>query len=204
MQHIDRKTKILLTILFPVLLVSWNLGFDLGAFGTIFYRHVMTAWVFAVVTFLALIYLKITHKTEVKASGIFVLLIPILWPLVDYFDQHFSNQFIRYFIAFDYLLIVLTLGFAGYIFLKIVKYDIFDPLTIYNKLAIFFAALIFSSLGFLVGYHHYWFFECGHFSISGEFVPENCYAPTNTDYRTLYKNSWQYPPSPSTTPHLLP
>lgn len=203
MQHIDKRTKILLTLLFPILLVSWNLGFDLGAFGTIFYRNVMTAWVFAVATFISLIYLKITKKTEVKTAGIIVLLIPMCWPLVDYFDQHISNTYIHYFIIFDYLLIVLTLGFAGYIFLKIVKYDIFDPLTIYHKLTIFFTAIVFSALGFLVGHHHYWFFECGHFDISGEFVPTNCYAPQNSDYRTLYKHSWEYQATPQQE-HLFP
>lgn len=203
MHHIDRKTKTVLTILFPVLLVVWNLGFDLGAFGTIFYRNVMTAWVFAVVTFVTLVYLKLSKKTEVKTSGIFVLLIPILWPLVDYVDQHVPNNYIHYFILFDYLLIVLTMGFAGYIFLKIVKYDIFDPLTIYHKLTIFLAAVLFSFLGYWVGHHHYLFFECGHFDISGEYVPENCYQPTKTDYRTLYINTWQYKPTPA-APHALP
>lgn len=193
MRHIDRKTTILLTLLFPVLLVSWNLGFDLGAFGTIFYRNVMTAWVFTVVTFIALVYLKFTHKTEIKTSGILILLIPILWPLVDYIDQHIPNTYIHYFILFDYILIVLTLGYTGYIFLKIIKYDIFDPLTIVNKISLVLAAIAFGFFGFEVGHHHYLFFECGHFTISGEYVPENCYRPAVSDFRTLYRNTWDSP-----------
>jgi hypothetical protein len=190
MRHIDKRTQTFFTILFPIILVAWNLSFDLGAFGTIFYRYVMTAWVFACITFITLIYLKFTKKTKIKTSGIVVLIIPILWPAIDFVDQHIPNEYTYHFIIFDYLLTVLTMGFAGYIFLKIVKFDIFDPLSFAHKVAIIIITGIFCIIGFLVGSHHYLFFECGHFQISGEYAPPNCYIPPYSDFRTFYRNTW--------------
>lgn len=190
MKHIDKKTAVLLSVLFPVLLVAWMLGFDLGAFGTVFYRNIMTAWVFAIVTFLSLIYVKWHKKVPVKWRTLLILLIPILWPAIDYADQHILNQYIHYFIVFDYFLILITLCYSAYVFLKLIKYDIFDPLTHIHKIFILVLAILFGALGFFVGYHHYWFFECGHFQVSGEYVPENCFEPKSPNFQTLYRRAW--------------
>ena len=188
MKHITRKTKVLLSILFPVLLISWNLSFDLGAFGTILYRNLMTAWVFTITTFLALIYVRFHDKIKIRAYSFFILLIPILWPLVDFVDHNIPNRLMHYFVMFDYILIVLALFYAAYIFLKMIKYDIFEPITFYNKIFVIVSALVFSLVGFSTGKHHYYFFECGHFKVSGDYIPANCLK--GGDFRTLHRHIW--------------
>lgn len=188
MKHISLKTKTLFSILFPVLLIGWNLGFDLGAFGTVFYHNVITAWIFAVSTFIALIYVKLFDKIKVRLLTFFILLIPILWPLIDLIDHNIPNQYVHYFILFDYVLIILALLYTAYIFLRMIKYDIFEPITNYNKAFIVIATLVISLLGYGAGKHHYYFIECGHFEVSGDFVPSNCLKVG--DFRTLYRHVW--------------
>lgn len=87
MKNVSNKTKVLLSILFPILLVAWNLGFDLGAFGSILYRNILTAWIFAVSTFIALLYARFHDKVKIRFYSFLILAAPILWPAIDYVDQ---------------------------------------------------------------------------------------------------------------------
>lgn len=190
MKHIDKKTSILLSILFPVFIVVWNLGFDLGAFHTVLYRNLMNSWVFAAATFVTLLYLKWHNKTAISSYALLIIFIPIFWPLIDYLDQHIENNYIHNFIIYYYLIMAICLGFTLYIFLKMIKYDIFDHLT---KTHLAFVVLTVSSvafLGFQVGSHHQLFLACGHFRISGEFIPPNCYKHPNPDFQTFYRKAW--------------
>jgi hypothetical protein len=190
MAHIDRKTKIIMTLLFTVVIVCWNIGFELGAFGTVLYRNTMNAWIFSVATFSALIYFRIHRKVEVKTISLAIIFISILWPLVDYFDQHSDNIALHYFIMFYYILMAGSLGFTTYIFLKLIKYDLFESLNKKNLAFIVFSVILTTFVGFQIGYHHYLFIACGHFKISGEYVPPNCYKHPNPNFRTFYRKTW--------------
>lgn len=171
---VSPKTKILLSILFPVMLVSWNLGFDLGAFGTILYRDMITAWIFCVSTFIALLYVRFHDKGEVHWYNFLVLSIPVLWPLIDYLDHHIPSKVFHYFVIVDYVLILLGLLYAGYLFLRMFKNDIFEPLVLRNRIFVVMMMFVFTGLGYLGGHHNYLFFECAHFKLSGDYVPKNC------------------------------
>lgn len=188
--NVTRKTKLVLSILFPILLISWNLGFDLGAFGSILYRNMLTAWVFAASTFIALLYVRWHDKVQIRTISFIILAIPVLWPVIDYVDHNIPNIYVHYFVIFDYVLILLGLVYSAYLFLKVIKNDIFDPLTNKNKIFIVFAALVFSSIGFFSGYRNDLFFECAHFRLSGDYIPKNCHRGPNADFRTLYQHVW--------------
>lgn len=190
MKNVSSKTKILLSLLFPILLVSWNLGFDLGAFGSVLYRNVITAWIFAVSTFIALLYARFHDKVAIRFYSFIILAVPILWPAIDYLDHHIPNRWIHYFIIFDYALILFGLLYAAYLFLRIIKTDIFKPINYRNKIFIVFAALFFSGLGFFAGHRNDLFLECSHFKLSGDYIPHNCSRNETSDFRTLYKHVW--------------
>ncbi len=193
-KHIDRKTKIILTVLFPIIIIGWNLGFDLGVFGTVLYRNLMNSWIFTVATLITLIYFKIRHKVIVRPLTLIIIAIPVAWPLVDYFDQHLDLPNLHYFIIFYYIIMAICLGFALYVFLKLIKYDIFDPLNKKNLLFMIGVVMLTATTGFEVGLHHYLFLACGHFRISGEFIPPNCYTHPNSKFETFYRKSWVIPP----------
>ena len=186
MKNINYKTKILLSILFPILLTVWNLSFELGTFGSILYRNVITAWVFAVSTFIALIYLRIYHQITIRLRSFILLLMPITWPIVGYVDHHFSNIYLHYLITIDYVFIVAGLLYAAYLFLRIIKNDLFDPLNVKNRLFILIAAMLFSTLGFFAGRHNHLFLECQHFELSGDYIPSGCYDTKAGGVLNLY------------------
>lgn len=194
MKHIDRKTKIILTVLFPIIIIGWNLGFDLGAFGTVLYRNLMNSWMFTVATLTTLIYFKVRKKVTVKPITLIIIAIPVFWPVIDYLDQHVDILDLHYFIIFYYITMFFCLGFALYVFLKLIKYDLFDPLNKKNLSFIVFIVSLATFTGFEVGLHHYLFFACGHFRVSGEFIPPNCYKHPNPHFKTFYRKSWTIPP----------
>jgi hypothetical protein len=191
MKHIDRKTSILLSILFPVFIVVWNLGFDLGAFHTVLYRNLMNAWVFATATLTTLLYLKWLQKTQIEYYALFIIFIPVLWPLIDFIDQHIEDNFFHYLIIYYNLVMAICLGFTLYVFLKMIKFDIFDHLTKRHLIFVIITVFSVTFLGFQAGYHHYLFLACGHFKVSGEFVPPNCYKHPNPNFHTFYRKAWQ-------------
>ncbi len=190
MKHIDKKTKIILSVLFPILIISWNIGFELGVFGTVLYRNIMNSWVFALATFCALIYFKVANKTPVRIPTLIIIFIPIIWPLIDYLDQHIDNIYFPYFVGFYYLIMACCLGFTLYIFLKLIKYDIFEPLNRRNLIFIASTVVFTTFVGYQVGVHHYLFLACGHFRVSGEFIPPNCYKHPNPNFHTFFRKAW--------------
>lgn len=192
-KHIDRKTKIILTVLFPIIIIGWNMGFDLGVFGTVLYRNLLNSWIFTIGTLITLIYFKIRNKVTVRPITIFIISIPVVWPIIDYWDQHIDILDLHYFIVFYYITMAFCLCFTLYVFLKLIKYDLFDPLNKKNLLFIIIVVSLTTFTGFEVGLHHYLFLACGHFRISGEFIPPNCYMHPNANFDTFYRKSWTIP-----------
>ncbi|HVV68732.1 MAG TPA: hypothetical protein VHE99_06855 [Gammaproteobacteria bacterium] len=190
MKYIDRRTKIILSVLFPILFIAWNVGFDLGVFGTVLYRNLMNAWMFAVATFFALLYFKVTGRTTVRFATLVIIFIPMLWPVIDALDQHLDNAYFNALVGIYYFVMACCLGFTLYIFLKLIKYDIFQPLNKRNLAFIVFVVALTTFVSYEVGLHHYLFFACGHFRISGEFIPPNCYRHPNPHFHTFYRKSW--------------
>ena len=175
-----------------MLLVCWNQGFDIGAFGAILYREAITAWIFAISAFLALCYIRLFNKVSIRPRTFIILLIPILWPAIDFIDHHFENIYVHYFIIIDYVIIIFGLMYAAYLFLRLIKPDIFEPLSLKNKLFILLAGITFSGLGFFSGLHNNLFLECAHFELSGDYIPHNCRKPSEnkTDFQTLHRSVW--------------
>jgi len=189
---ISSRTRVLFSVLFPIMLVCLNQGFDVGAFGTLLYRNVITVWVFVLSMFLGLIYIRFFEGASVKTHRFFILFIPSLWPAIDYLDHHVDNIYVHYFVVFDYFMILFGLLYAAYLFLRLIKADLFDTLTLGNKLFIASMGLTFSALGFILGHHNSVLLECSHFELSGDYVPHNCRRSNhkNSDFRTLYKHIW--------------
>lgn len=168
------------------MLVCWNQGFDLGAFGSVLYRSAISAWVFVASIFVGLLYVSIVEKADVQKRSFVILAVPVLWPLIDYFDSRFHNEYIHYFVLFDYFIVLLGLMYALYIFLKLIKADLFEPLTFGNRAFIVLIAIVFSLVGFFAGRNNHLFLECAHFELSGDYIPSNCRAEmavSNTDKR---------------------
>jgi len=190
---VSRKTKVLFSVLFPVMLVCWNQGFDVGAFGAVLYRDAITAWIFVLSIFIGLCYIRIFEKIQIPRTVFIILAVPTLWPAIDYIDHYIHNAYIHYFVVFDYVMILFGLIYAVYIFLRLIKADIFEPISVGNKLFIVALAILFSVLGFLAGHHNHLLFECSHFELSGDYVPHNCrrhHIETPTEFRTLYRKVW--------------
>jgi hypothetical protein len=193
MKNIDKKSKIILSVLISVWILTWNLGFELGVFGTVLYRNLMNAWFFASITFLALLYFKFIKGNEIKFFSLLITAIPTAWPVVDYIDQRSTSEFIHDLVVAYYPLMAVALGYTIYIFLRLIKTDIFDPLTKKNLVFIVFSILLVALTGFEIGLHHYDFLACGHFRISGEFIPPNCYRHPEHPFKTFYRKSWSTP-----------
>ena len=181
LEQVCNRTKILFSVLFPIMLVCWNQGFDIGAFGSVLYRSAISAWVFVVSIFISLLYVGIVEKASVKKHSFFILLVPVLWPALNYFDAQFKSTYVHYFVLFDYCIVMLGLLYAASIFLRLIKADIFEPLTPGNRIFILVIAVSFTFFGYLAGKNNHLFLECAHFERSGDYIPENCHYDKDTD-----------------------
>lgn len=153
----------------------FNAGFELGAYGELFYIHKITAWSLVTGALLALLILP-RKVSGIKVWQLFVLLIPSVWVmLASYFGLQNQGTIIRpglFLLAtVSYLF---CLPYAIYIVVEIVNPDLLTLKGWKPKIGMIVVALFFLSIGILSGERNYLFMTCNDFEIAGDTPPTNC------------------------------
>ncbi|MGI9344047.1 MAG: hypothetical protein ACR2QV_14500 [Gammaproteobacteria bacterium] len=179
-EEIDPGVRAFVLITVAIAFPAWDLGFELGAFGRLFYEKVFVAWSISTALFLVLVFIP-KEKLEVPRLAWFATAIPSFWlvlaltirvaPDAELLGQALTVMgFVAYLACFPYVI---------YMAVSIVYPDLLRITRIAPRIAI--GAIIVSLVltGFIAGRNHPHFLTCEDFEISGNFVPENC-TPTPT------------------------
>ena len=174
-ENIDPGVRAFILIAVAVAYPVWDLGFELGAFGTLFYEKVFVAWSISTVLFVVLLLIP-REKFVVPRLAWFATLIPSLWlvlaltirvaPDVKLLGQALTvTGFIAYLACFPYVI---------YMAVSVAYPDLLRITRRAPRIAM--SAIIVGLVlaGFAAGRNHPHFLTCEDFEISGNFVPESC------------------------------
>lgn len=159
----------------------FSAGFELGAYGELFYVHKITAWSLVSGALVALLILP-RRMSGIRYWQLLVLLIPSIWVLMaTYFGLQHQGTIVR---PGLFLLATLSylfcLPFAIYMVVQIVNPDLLTLKGGKPKAGMLLIAFCFLLFGYLSGEYNYLFMTCHDFELAGDMPPTNCLKSDST------------------------
>lgn len=152
----------------PASLVSWSLGFDLGAFDTVSYHRVFSVFVVCAVVLVAT-FLWPSGDFPTSSWSRIVLALPVVYIIADALWLTESVLVANVLSA----AIVLTLPYAAWVVGRLVGSDLI-ALSRREQVAIASLFVVIGLAGFYVGADNDRFLSCRDFEHMGDYVPANC------------------------------
>lgn len=151
--------------------VAFSLGFNYGAFDTVFFGDVFTVWVVATVVFGGSLVTRMPPHTWPRRL---VLLVPSLWLLASWVDNNLdvanSDRIVT---AVTVAVTFVALPFVGWFVITAINTD-FVELPNKNKAAVIGTVAVFLVAGFVLGARNDTLLTCEDFKVSGNDLPSNC------------------------------
>ncbi|GMQ86361.1 MAG: hypothetical protein BMS9Abin07_1935 [Acidimicrobiia bacterium] len=151
--------------------LAFMLGFNLGAFGVIFFDQLLLVWVIATIVLVASIVSDLPPRTWPRRL---ILLLPSLWVLSAWVEnaQDIANgDRVVFFLTLA--VTVVSLPFVAWILVTAINTD-FAELPTGNKLMVIAAVGFALVVGFGIGARNDTILTCDDFKISGNDLPANC------------------------------
>ena len=163
-----------------IALEVWPIGFNFGAYGTVFWSDLFEIWVVSAVTFLAGVYLLQTSpvRPPIRWRELATMLLPSLWFLAQALDRAYPGGVLAWIKG---LLEVLTVIFALPVVVGVVmRVTMPEVLKLRGRrmnFALIVITLAICTASYLIGLRNDLLFSCDDFSISGDDPPANCFTP---------------------------
>ncbi len=173
-KNLDKNTITLLIAATGLSTAAWDIFFNLGAFGVIFFHRIFVIWIISIILFLTSIMLP-RGKAPIGKTMAPLMLLPSVWLILKIVDDtRVGGEFIEDVMAvIEVIICLFCLPYIGYIFLNISNPDIFRLQK--KLLALLFGVVIIIALaGYILGMHHDLILSCDDFKISGNDRPPNC------------------------------
>lgn len=155
--------------------VAFSVGFNLGAFGVIFFGQLLAIWVVATVVLLGSIVGDLPPDTWPRRL---VLLVPTLWIVAAWIDSNYAfNRSERFVFALTVAVTLIVLPAVAWVLVTAVNPD-FAELPGRNKGLVIATVGLFIVIGFAFGARNDMFLDCEDFKISGNDLAANCVPAT--------------------------
>lgn len=172
--HHRSEARVCLVAMIGVALLSWELGFQIGAFKLIFFDKLFSAWVFATASFFALAYIGKRYP-RLGIIGYGIMFFPSLYLLLIWLQNSAFFQWEAEILFVMHLLVlVVCMPYTFYRVLWIMHPEIMEAMTLRFLGVVAAFALAVGLAGFLVGHYNYLFLSCEDFQRSGNYQPKNC------------------------------
>ena len=175
---LDPATRSFILITIAVAFPAWDLGFEIGAYGRLFFEKVFVTW--SISTAMLIVLLMLPRKNlRVPRIAWFATAIPSLWllfalvahatPDVPLYTHALTIVgFVTYLACFPYVI---------YMSISIAYPDLLKLERALPKIGLTSVIVIMLAGGYVVGSNHSLFLTCEDFEISGNHVPEDCGQP---------------------------
>lgn len=155
--------------------LAFTVGFNLGAFGVVFFDQLLTVWVIATVVFCASLVTELPPRTWPRRL---LLLLPSLWLVAAWIDNAAGgDQPDRIAFALTLAVTVVAMPFVAWILITAINTE-FVELPGRNKLAVIGVVAVFVLVGYGVGARNDLLLNCDDFKVSGNDLPDNCVVVT--------------------------
>ena len=159
-------------------LSAWDIAFNLGVHGTIFYNKLQTLWVAATVVLLC-VFLAGKAVHGVSRIGMLALFSPTVWLILNVFASQFSLTWLNEILLLSGLIIyAVSIPYILYVLFELAQSDFFR-LTPYHRDRLIGIVLFITVLGYLMGVFNQYFVSCEQFEIAGDQPPAECIKQDN-------------------------
>ncbi len=151
--------------------VALTVGFNLGAFGVIFFDQLLVVWVVATIVLVSSIVSDLPPSTWPRRL---VLLVPSLWLIAAWIDNAYTfDRSERVVFALTVTVTMFVLPAVAWLLITVINTDFADLPG--RKKGIVIAAVGLSMIiGYGLGARNDMFLDCDDFKISGNHLPANC------------------------------
>ncbi len=174
-ENIDPGVRAFILITVAIAYPAWELGFEIGAFGRLFYEKVFVAWSISTALFVVLVIMP-KEKFTVPWLAWAATAVPSLWLMLA-LGVHAAPEVRLLGHALTVIGFIAYLACFPYVIYMAVSIAYPDLLTITRRgprIAVGGMVLGLVVLGFIAGRHHPQFLTCEDFTISGNYVPADC------------------------------
>lgn len=174
MKTITNSDQIFIFAAVGIGLVAWQIGFNLGAYNTIFFEHLFSVWAASTAIIVACLLLP-TERRPMSILGLLALSTPTLWVISLLVSYSYNGSLAWLSFIIGSIALAICLPYIGFVLISILQTS-GVAVTSKRYLAGFVVvAVIIGSLGFIVGGSHYYLLTCDDFKLAGHFTPENCW-----------------------------
>lgn len=180
-EDIDPGVRAFILIVVAIAYPAWDLGFELGAYGRLFYEKVFVAWAISTALFVVLLVVP-RDKLRVPRFAWFATAVPSLWLVLALGIRAAPDvRFLGYALTVaGFLAYVACFPYVVYMAVSIAYPDLLRLTQ--RKAQVALTAIIAGLLGagLFAGYNHSHLLTCEDFEISGHHVPEDCRDPAES------------------------
>jgi len=178
-EDIDPGVRAFILIVIAIAYPAWDVGFEIGAYGRLFFEKIFVAWSISTALFVVLLILP-KDKLRIPTVAWFATAIPSLWlvlalsiraaPDVKFLGYALTAAgFVAYLACFPYII---------YIAVSIAYPELLRVQHRSAKVALTTVILGLVATGFVIGKNHMHLLTCEDFEVSGLYVPADC-RPTS-------------------------
>ena len=154
---------------------AWDLGFELGAHGAVFFEKVFLVW--SMTLALLLVFILTPRRVLPVPRTLWVATaIPTLWVLIGLANRAAADEIgIRLALTvLGFLAVLFCVPYVAYVVISVIYPDFARMKGTAPKAAIVIVLGTMIAIGYLVGANHHRFLNCEDFAIAGQSLPENC------------------------------
>ena len=171
--RLNAQTKTFLVASVTASVTVWQVSFNLGAFGVVFFSQIFTAWVAASATFLGCLLLS-PERSPVGRGGLVIMAFPTVGLIFTFVKSVTENSLIDFLGTASALIsYVFCLPYTIYVIFSITHEEVVK-LSRQMRVKLITIAAIVGLIGYFVGSHNYLFLSCDDFKVSGNDLPTNC------------------------------
>jgi hypothetical protein len=173
--EIDQKTRTFIIAAVAFASPAGETGFQIGAWGEMFYNRPMGAWAVVTGMLLALL-LTPKQKLPIAPKYLLVLVIPSVWIVLKMFMMESTAGEIFHPVLFGLGVVtyLFCLPFAIYLIIEIINPSLLVLEGWKPKVSLICILLIMFLTGFAIGKNNDLFINCEDFTLAGDTPPANC------------------------------
>ena len=174
-ENLDPSVRAVILISVAIAYPAMDLGFQVGAYGRLFYEKVFVTWSISTALLIVLLFIPREHL-RVPRIAWFATGLPSLWLIFAMAARAAPDEplFTHALTAMGFIAYLACFPYVIYMAISIAYPDLLKLRRLRPRLAISAMILLLVACGFMVGHHHPQFLTCEDFLVAGQHVPENC------------------------------
>ena len=177
-ENVDAGVRSSIVISVAAAYFAWDIGFDFGVHGTIFFDKVFLVWSISLA--LLIIFIIVPKKILPVPRALWVATaIPTLWVLVGLANRAAPDEilFRHALTILGFVAVLVCFPYVAYVIVSAIYPDFTRMNRTAPKAGIALVVGIMVLAGYLVGSYHDHFLTCEDFEMSGQHVPADCSHP---------------------------